>query len=311
MSKVIVVSGPTGSGKSKLGLELAKVLNGEIISADSVAVYKYFNIGSAKPTEDELASVKHHLVSELEPTDDFSAGLFAKIARENIGQISSQGKLPIVVGGTGLYIRALINGLIPDQREELADNVSWEELNLIDPLSASKIHQNDTTRIRRAFEHFKRLGRSIVEARENLDHTALDADVLILIAERDRAKLYERINLRSEQMLNEGLIEETRELLKHFPETIKPFGAIGYSHVIKYLNGTFSGAEELLTELSQDTRRFAKRQLTWWRNQPKALGWTESKEEPIMSELIDVVRAFLDREKKLGQTAEVVRFVAD
>ena len=141
--KIIIVSGPTGSGKSKLGLELAQTLNGEIVSADSVAVYKYFDVGSAKPSEAELKLVKHHLISELEPDADFSAGEFSKIASERIESILNSGRTPIVVGGTGLYIRALLNGLIKDKREEVLEEISWSQLNEIDPLSANKINQND------------------------------------------------------------------------------------------------------------------------------------------------------------------------
>ena len=273
--KVIIVSGPTGSGKSKLGLELAQAFNGEIISADSVAVYKYFDVGSAKPSIDELELVKHHLISELEPDADFSAGEFSNIASERIEIIFKLGKVPIIVGGTGLYIRALLSGLIRDKREELPEDVSWEELNEVDPTSAQKINPNDKTRIKRAFDHFVRSGKSISEIRKSEEHQELKADALIILVEPAREKLYEAINLRSSKMIEKGLVEETKQLLERYPDSIKPLSSIGYSHVRQFLAGGYPSSKELLENLSQDTRRFAKRQLTWWRNQPKALGWTD------------------------------------
>jgi len=306
--KVLIVSGPTGSGKSKLGLELAQIFNGEIVSADSVAIYKYFDIGTAKPGSEELSLVTHHLISELEPDNDFSAGEFAKIASERIEKILSAGKTPIVVGGTGLYIRALLNGLISDKREEVTEDISWEQLNEIDPLSASKINQNDQARIKRAFDHFKRIGKSISETRALEEHQELDVNALIVLVTPPREKLYQAINHRSATMLKAGLIEETKRLLANYSPHLKPFGSIGYSHVLRFINGEFLSHQELLNQLSQDTRRFAKRQLTWWRNQPKTLNWTEIQETSIREEITGAARAFLERNDNLVHSREIIRY---
>jgi tRNA dimethylallyltransferase len=285
VKRILVIAGPTASGKSKLALELARKFNGEIISADSVAVYRGFDIGSAKPTVEELREVPHHLISALEPTESFSAGSFAKMADRVIEEIVARGGVPIVCGGTGLYIRALLNGLISDEAGELDQELSQEELYerllLLDPESASRVSPRDSVRTRRAVEFFLRTGGSIFKARQEHLMGERRYSSLILLLEPERSLLYSRIDNRVSEMLERGLVEEVSGLLALYSVEARPFGAIGYRHVVEGLRG-----EGLKQAIARDTRRFAKRQLTWWRNEPRKLGWREFDSSASPTELV-------------------------
>jgi len=298
MEKILVVSGPTASGKSAFAVELAEQFDGEIISADSVAIYKRFTIGTAKPSAELLSRVPHHFVSTLEPTEDFSAGKFGELGRKLISEICSRNRLPIIAGGTGLYIRSLLNGLIDDgihdeqeriELEDLPQAELYQQLQSLDPASAEKIHSSDTARTRRALEYVLRTGGSITEQRTFHESLPPKLNALILLLEPEREDLYERINARSQAMIQEGIVAETKQLLSEFPSEAKPFAAIGYSHVLQYLQ--HNDPARLEGELSRDTRRFAKRQFTWWRNQPVRLGWREIELNRALPELI---RDFLE-----------------
>ncbi len=304
--KLIVVAGPTASGKSRLGIELAQTLGGEIVSADSVAVYRHFDIGSAKPTEEERELVPHHLISELEPQEDFSAGAFAEIARSRINDIRSRGKLPIVVGGTGLYLRALLSGLIHDRHQglEIEGEISLERLREVDPVLARRLHENDHFRIRRGIEYYLRTGRPLSLTHGEEATSVLDESVLVLLVTIDRELLYQRINQRCEAMLAAGLVGESRGLLQRFGDKVKPFSAIGYSHCLRFLRGANQEESLILQELQRDTRRFAKRQLTWWRNQPRVLGW---REKEGLEWAFEAVYSFLEEKHDLSHTPLIVR----
>lgn len=280
---LLIIVGPTAVGKSDLALELARELDGEIISGDSIQVYKELNIGSAKPSENELQEIKHHLIDALEPDEPFTTAIFQSKAQEIITDIQSRGKMPILVGGTGLYIRSLIDDFSFPIEGSDAIKDKWllflknfgnlalhEELAKRDPLTAERLHHNDTARIVRALEVFEITDKPLSEQRDYLEkkYPPLDKSIFYIGLDAPREIIYERINLRCEKMLESGLIEETKELLHKYPIDIKALQSIGYRHTIWYLRGIVT-YKEMLRLLQRDTRHFAKRQLTWFRRDPR------------------------------------------
>lgn len=269
--KVIAIVGPTASGKTAYSIELAKRINGEIISADSRLVYKGFDIGAAKPTKDEMQGVKHYLIDIVEPDYDYSAGLYKKQASELIYKINSEGKIPIVAGGTGLYIDILLKGYtLPemetntDLREKLSYLSSeelYEILLKLDEQCALTIDKNDKKKIIRAIEIIKTTGKSLSKSRGK---TEPEFDVEWIGCNFERSVLYERINKRVDKMLEQGLIEETKSLLNKHGKIYNLINTIGYREIIKYLDGEIS-LDESVELLKQNTRKYAKRQLTWFR----------------------------------------------
>ncbi|MBQ2999392.1 MAG: tRNA (adenosine(37)-N6)-dimethylallyltransferase MiaA [Clostridia bacterium] len=292
--KIIAVAGPTASGKSALALALAEELGGEIVSCDSMQIYRRMNIGTAKPTADELARVPHHLIDVCEPDEDFSCADYVSLATRAIEEISSRGKLPIVCGGTGLYLDALLrkNDLAPDTvdedlRAELwaryereGADALWRELYEIDRESAEATHPNNVKRVLRAIEIYRTAGITKTE----LDRRSLeggmryDACVLYLSYE-NREQLYERINARVDIMIDDGLVEETAALRAEgvFEKNRTAAQAIGYKEILPYLDGHVSLAEAA-EDLKTATRRYAKRQITWFSAKPYARPLTVSGE---------------------------------
>lgn len=275
-NKVLIISGPTASGKSALAVNLAKQFEGEVINADSVQVYRHFDIGSGKITGEEMAGVPHHLLSVLEPDEPFDAKQFSDMARALISEIANRGKLPIVVGGTGLYVRSLLHGLVATAGEDGVEVTGstdelYRELGEIDPGSAARVNRNDRVRIIRALKVALSSGSSLAELQHTHGNKELFCPAMVLVVAPEREVLYQAIDRRVEQMLAAGLVSETRAILERWGE-VRPLGAIGYEQVLDYLKGELSEAE-LLPEIQRETRRYAKRQLTWWRNQPQALGW--------------------------------------
>ncbi len=280
--KVVIIAGPTASGKSSLGVELALSLGGEIINADSMQVYRGMDVGTAKPTLEEQKGIPHHLLDVVDPDEDFSAATFRSMALALVREICSRGKICLVVGGTGLYIKALLGGLFrsppadPRLRETLrleCDNHGstrlYERLKLLDPESASRVHPNDKVRIIRSLEiiHLTNRRPSELSREHGFRDRALGA--LKLCLKINREELYHRINRRSAAMLRAGLVGETESLLsKGYSSQLKPMKSIGYRHIVKYLEGTWSLAEAT-RNLQRDTRRYAKRQLTWFRADPE------------------------------------------
>ena len=278
--KIIAVVGPTASGKSALALALAEEMGGEIVSCDSMQIYRRMNIGTAKPTADELARVRHHLIDVCEPEEDFSCADYVALATRAIEEITSRGKLPIVCGGTGLYLDALLrkNDLAPDTVDEAlraelwaryerkGADALWRELYEIDPASAEATHPNNVKRVLRAIEIYRTAGVTKTE----LDRRSLeggmryDACVLYLSYE-NREQLYRRINTRVDAMLSEGLVEETAALRAEgvFEKNRTAAQAIGYKEILPYLDGHISLAEAA-EDLKTATRRYAKRQITWF-----------------------------------------------
>lgn len=271
-NKVIAIVGATASGKTAYSIELAKKVNGEIISADSRLVYKGFDIGTAKPTLEERDGIPHYLIDIVEPEVDYSVGLWAKEAEKCIDEIISRGKVPIIVGGTGLYFRILLENYdLPkvepnyDLRREL-ETLTFEELQTRlaskDPETASRIEKNDKKKIIRALEIVETLNLPMSEARGVKDSSPYEVEWHGRNFPRE--ELYERINKRVDLMIETGLIEETKNLLEKHGRIPNLIDTIGYREIIEYLDGKLDlkGACDIL---KQNTRRYAKRQLTWFR----------------------------------------------
>ena len=283
--KIICVVGPTASGKTGLGIELAKQFDGEVISADSMQIYRDMHIASAAPDDSETDGVPHHLVEFLPYGSSYTVADYVKVAREKIAQIASRGKLPIIVGGTGLYINSLVNNVefveqetdysLRDKITEEFDSIGGEEmlnrLRQIDPDAAEKLHANDKRRIIRAFEIYESTGntKSFNDEQSIKNESPYDATI-IGITYRDREKLYERINLRVDIMLESGLLDEARAAFD------KNLGggavqAIGHKEFFDYFKGEIT-LEEAVENLKRSTRRYAKRQLTWF-NKDTRINW--------------------------------------
>lgn len=282
--KVIVIVGPTCSGKTKLGLILAEKLKSEIISADSRQVYKYLTIGTAKPSLDELSRIKHHFIDELEPDQEFNADIFSKRAKEIISRLIDKDTIPIVVGGSGLYIKALVYGitqtLVSDKslrnellelRKKYGNDYIYEELKKIDPTSAEKMLPQNWKRVIRAIEVFRLTGKPIWQHHiENpVQH---DFEFFRYGLRWERNKLYQNIECRVEEMIKNGFVEEVKLILeKGYSKEINSLNTLGYKEIIDLLNNKFT-FDETVNRIKINTRRFAKRQLTWF-NADKSIKW--------------------------------------
>jgi tRNA dimethylallyltransferase len=280
---VIVIAGPTASGKTHLGVDLALALGGEIVNADSMQVYRGMDVGTAKPTLGERRGVVHHLLDVVDPDEEFNAAQFRGAALPLIRDIQARGKVCLVVGGTGLYIKGLLRGLFdcppadPELRRSLTAEARTrgtetlhEALNAVDPASAGIIHPNDLTRIVRALEIYRLTGMPASRVRETHAFRECPLRALKLYLNVDREVLYSRIDRRSLDMVRNGLVEETGHLLeKGYSPDLKPMKAIGYRHMVAYLDGACT-LEEAIRSLQRDTRRYAKRQMTWFRADPDA-----------------------------------------
>lgn len=285
--KLIIVQGPTASGKSELAVRLAERCNGEIVNADSMQVYRSMDIGTAKPSADQLRRVPHHLLDILDPDQTFSAADFSREAEKVIMDISRRGKNSIVCGGTGLYIRALTKGLMDspagneafrDEMKDLANREGSEtlcrRLAEVDPVSAEHIHPNDLFRIIRALEVFQITGRPISELRAGHQFSTSRYDYRKIGISIDRETLYRNIDNRVDLMIRQGFLDEVQALLAAgYPSSLKPMRSLGYRHMCDYLEGVMP-FEEALQLMKRDTRRYAKRQLTWFNKDPE-INWIE------------------------------------
>jgi len=310
---LVIIIGPTGIGKSALGLALAQKIGGEIISGDSVQVYQKLDIGSAKPYRAELELVPHHLIDFLDPAESFTAAQFKVMATSLIDEIRSRGHVPIVVGGTGLYIRSLLDPYDFSQQgceeirckwnefAELHGNLLLhEELKKRDPETAEQLHPNDVLRITRALEVFELTGKTISSQRQFKDdqYQTLDPSIVYIGLTAPRNLIYERINQRCVEMLSQGLIEETLGLMREgYSLTLKPLQSIGYRHAIWFLKGLVT-QPEMLRLLQRDTRHFAKRQLTWFRRDPR-ISWYDIEVDlnVILESVVQACRACQSRVK--------------
>ena len=294
--KVIAIVGPTAVGKTSLSIELAKQFNGEIISGDSMQVYRGLDIGTAKVTAEEMEGIPHHLIDVRDVDESYSAADFQKAARKAIQEISDRGKLPIIVGGTGLYIQSLLwdyklgnEGELEDDSlrakyeafaEENGNLALWEKLQLTDPLAAEKIHCNNRKKMIRALEVFELTGHSILEPKEQPKELY---DSFLIGLNTDRSILYQRINQRVDLMVEQGLLAEAKNLAKN--TTVQAAQGIGYKEFFPYLSGG-SSLEAALEEVKLHSRRYAKRQLTWFRNR-MSVRWYDLIQQP---EKIDEIK---------------------
>lgn len=286
-SNILVITGPTATGKTALGIACAKTLHGEVVSADSMQIYKRMDIGTAKPTLEEMAHIPHHMIDVVEPSTSYSVAQYVKDATCCVDEILSRGKLPIVVGGTGLYIDSLLSGRTfadqpgdPAVRQALADRYDAiggeamrQALAEVDPQRAEKLHPGDKRRIVRALEVFQLTGKTITEHDEEtrkLPPRYQATQIALTFA--DRALLYDRIDQRVDSMVEAGLFAEVQALLQEGLDTsCTAMQAIGYKEVVRALHGELT-ASEAIHQIKQESRRYAKRQLTWLRRNP-ALHW--------------------------------------
>ena len=284
--KLVVVEGPTASGKTRLGVSIAAALDGEVISADSMQIYEGMDIGSAKPTEEEMKGVPHHLIGVISRSESFSVARYTELAHTIIQDVHRRGRLPVIVGGTGLYIDSLINNIsftecetdhklrqsLFEKAEREGNAALWQELYEIDAEAAEKIEPNNVKRVIRAIEVYKTTGITITEQnrRSRLAPSPYDA-VKIGLKTADRAVLYDRINRRVDEMVKIGLIEEARGLLQNDDGTGTACMAIGCKELAPYFKGERT-LEESIETIKRETRRYAKRQLTWFMRD-KSINW--------------------------------------
>ncbi len=275
--KVIVLVGPTGSGKTKLSLILAGLLNSEIISADSRQFYKGLNIGTAKPTQRELAQVRHHFINNLSIDGKINVSRYEKEALQTIEKIFAAGKIPIVVGGSGLYVKALIDGIFDtvdtdleyrkkllEERNKFGNSYLLDRLKKIDPVTASKLHQQNWKRIIRAMEVYKITGKPIWEFQQNYKRE-VEYEFLQFGLNWPREKLYAMIEKRVDKMLEDGLIKEVKDILnQNYSKNLNSLNTVGYKEIISFLNHEIS-FEEAVRLIKRNSRHYAKRQLTWFR----------------------------------------------
>ncbi|HTC95420.1 MAG TPA: tRNA (adenosine(37)-N6)-dimethylallyltransferase MiaA [Terriglobales bacterium] len=277
---LVVVLGPTASGKTALSLALAARFHGEVVNCDSVAVYRDFKIGTAKPTTKERALVPHHLLDIVSPIGPFTAGDYSRIARTALHQISQRGVLPIVVGGSGLYLRALLEGLFagPPRSEELRQRLRQRAaergaahlhsvLLKLDPESAAKIHPNDLPKLVRAIEVCLSARQRMSDLWQRGRDPLIGFRVLRLGLDPERSVLYERINDRARRMFAAGLVEETRQLHNKYGDTAAPLASLGYKQAMQFIRGEME-YEQAVAAAQQAHRNYAKRQMTWFRREP-------------------------------------------
>lgn len=273
--------GPTASGKTALSLALAEKFRGEIVNCDSVAIYREFDIGTAKPTAAERARVPHHLLNCIDPTQAMTAGEYARLARGVLAEISRRGRLPIVVGGTGLYLRALLDGLFagPQRSEELRERLRERAaarpagylhrvLRRLDRSAAEKIHANDAPKLIRAIEVCLASRQKMTEMWQQGRDPLRGFRILRIGLDPGREALYARINERAARMFDEGLIEETERLSKEYGDKIWPMNSLGYRQALQFLRGEITREEGILAA-QRAHRNYAKRQMTWFRREPE------------------------------------------
>ncbi len=278
---LIVIAGPTATGKTKTAVELAKKINGEIISADSMQVYKYMDIGTAKPSLEEMQGIKHYLIDEIYPDEAYSVAIFQKKAKAYMQEILAKGKVPIIAGGTGFYINALVNDNDFTETENnneyrnylymLAEKKGNEHiyhmLTEIDKNAAQKIHPNNVKRVVRALEYFKLTGDLISEHNENEKAKQSPYNTIFFVLDAERSLIYDKINKRVDEMVADGLVDEVKFLLdQSYDENLLSMQGLGYKEIVWHLKGQIS-LDESVDILKRDTRRFAKRQMTWFRGQ--------------------------------------------
>jgi len=293
-------------GKSKLAIELAKQINGEIISADSMQIYKDMNIGTAKVTEEEMQGIKHYMIDFVSPEERYNVSEFKKQAENAIEEILAKGKTPIIVGGTGLYIDSLIYG-IEFQQEEFDEeyrnkleniakteglSILYEQATTIDPIAMQKISQNDKKRIIRVLEIYHKTGKTKTEQEIESRKNDVKYNYHVFAIDMERTILYERINKRVDKMLEEGLIEEVKKIVEKYKNLPTAMQGLGYKEVVEYLQNKIK-KEEMIEKIKLETRHYAKRQLTWFRKNKETV-WLNGEEE--IQKNIEVIREYVSNE---------------
>ncbi|MDI3534119.1 MAG: tRNA dimethylallyltransferase [Thermosediminibacterales bacterium] len=288
---LMVIVGPTAVGKTSTAIDVAIRLNGEIVSADSMQIYKYMDIGTAKPTRDEMKGIKHHMIDIIEPDQEFSVADYKKMAEEKIDEILHTGKLPILTGGTGLYIKSItdnyffseadvdwpLRNKLKDQFVKYGKMYMYEKLKQIDPKTAEKVHPNDTKRIIRALEVYEKTGKPISYYYEQTKLRKPKYKLIIYGLEAPRKKLYEKINKRVDKMIEKGLVQEVKNLLDMgFTKKMNSMKGLGYKQIIDYLEGKLT-LDEAINLIKRETRRFAKRQFTWFKKDKRII-WINTDE---------------------------------
>ena len=302
IDKVLAVLGPTCAGKSELALQMAEEAGGEIVNADSMQVYKDFDIGTAKVDALTRSRIRHHLVDVIEPTEEFNGAVFKRMADEAIAQIQERRKIPITVGGTGLYLRILFHGIFPVRndpavraqiREAFEKNPFelYEELKRVDPEYAVRISYRDRVRVVRALEVHHITGIKMSDWQKSHGFSEKRYNVYKIGLGRPRDELYERINRRVEEMLSQGWVEEAKTLLRRYGPDARPFSGIGYREIALHLRGVMS-EEDMVREIKKNTRHYAKRQLTWFARE-QDINWFTYPEE--RENILEKVRLFLCR----------------
>ncbi len=292
---IILLGGPTGVGKTAFALELARRLGTEIINADSMQVYRFMDIGTAKPTREERLAVAHHLLDVVNPDEPFDASLYADMAHPLVAALHQRGKIPLVVGGTGLYMKTLTRGICPGAPSSATERL-WllrrlkeeglktlhDELKEADPLLGGKIHPNDRQRILRALEVFRLTGRPLSYWQEQHRFGECRYESVKIVLSRDRKELYQRIDRRVHRMLAQGFLNEVEGLLgMGYGPGLKPMQSLGYSQLVRHLSGECS-LDDAVVEIQRETRRYAKRQLTWFRGDPEFQWFHPDEGEKVM-----------------------------
>lgn len=296
---LIIITGPTAVGKTQISIKLAKAINAEIISADSMQVYRHMDIGTAKINKEQMNGVKHYLIDILEPQEEFNVVNFKTYAKAAIKDIYNKGKLPIIVGGTGFYIQALLYDIDfkkskedPIYRQKLealakekGNNYLHSKLEEVDSEAATKIHPNNIKKVIRALEYYKETGERISEHNKEQEKKESPYNFSYIVLTDEREHLYERINLRVDQMIEKGLVGEVKELLsKGCKKDMVSMQGLGYKEIIAFIEGETS-LEESIYRLKRDTRHFAKRQLTWFKRE-KEVTWIDKSKLHYDNELI-------------------------
>ncbi len=283
-NKVIVICGPTASGKTALSIELAKQIHGEIVSCDSMQIYKDMNIGTAKPTPEEMQGIKHYLIGYVSPEERYSVSDYKSDAKKAIKEIIEKGKMPIVVGGTGLYLDSLIYEIeyqdikldeayrqkLEQEVEEKGLEELYEKAKQIDAKAMEKISPNDKKRILRVLEIYHTTGKTKTEQEIESRKKEVEYDYKVYALNWDRQKLYDRINKRVDMMMEQGLIEEVKQILKKYDTFPTAMQGLGYKEVVEYIEGKVT-KEEMIEKIKMETRRYAKRQLTWFRKNKQTI----------------------------------------
>ena len=307
---LIILTGPTAVGKTDTSIALAKKIGGEIISADSIQVYRYMDIGSAKISKAEMKGVPHFLIDEFDPSEEFNIVVFQKLAFRYMEEIYKRGHIPILTGGTGFYIQSVLYGIDFDEnetdrlyREELEKYAKQygaealhKRLQQVDEESARQIHANNIKRVIRALEYYKQTQQPI-SAHNQIQHKKESPyQFVYFVLNRERSKLYDRINLRVDKMLEQGLVEEVKQLLeKGYSRNLVSMQGLGYKEIAASLEGEIS-LEEAIEKIKRDTRHFAKRQLTWFRRE-KDVTWIDMDQFVSTEEVLDYLLKILEEKK--------------